>query len=207
MTRRTLLKLTALLHDVGKPATKSVQPNGRVRFFGHSELGAEMVEAVMRRLRFSEQQTHMVATMVTHHLRPGQWSNGGVPTNRALYRYFRDLGDVAIDTVFLNLADHLAARGPAMDPEDWQGHVAVAGYALKRYFQHSAKGKEPRLVTGDDLMREFGLAPGPLIGELLAAIDEAWKTGEIATREEALALAEAAIGHPASPRLRSPQDR
>lgn len=186
--RQTLLKLTALLHDVGKPATKSVQANGRVRFFGHSELGAEMVERAMVRLRFSDQQTRMATTMVTHHLRPGQWSDGGLPTNRALYRYFRDLGDVAIDTIFLNLADHLAARGPMMDREDWAEHVAVAEYALDKYFDHEEKTRQERLVTGHDLMQAFGLAPGPLVGRLLAEVDEAWRTGAISGKDEALAL-------------------
>jgi poly(A) polymerase len=189
MTRGSLLKLTSLLHDVAKPATKSTQPDGRVRFFGHSERGAEMVQRTLRRLRFSEQQVEMVRHMVEEHLRPGQWSSGGLPTSRALYRYFRDLGDVAVDTIFLNLADHMAARGPRLDPQDWRGHVAMAQYALDVYFKQSEGGAEPRLVTGRDLMEALGLEPGPAIGRLLAEVEEAWRTGEISTQEEALELA------------------
>jgi len=195
LTRRTLLKLAALLHDVGKPATKSVQPNGRVRFFGHSELGAEMAKTAMARLRFSEQQIKVVTTMVRHHLRPAQWSDGGVPTPRALYRYFRDLGDVAVDTIFLNLADYMAARGPLMDPLHWGAHVAVTSYAMASSVHQEKKAPTPRLVTGNDVMEAFGLEPGPVVGQLLTQIDDAWRLGRIGTREEALDLARRALRH------------
>lgn len=189
LTRAAVLKLAALLHDVAKPQTKSVQPDGRIRFFGHSELGAEMVVPALTRLRFSDQQVQLVGTMVEEHLRPGQWSDGALPTPRALYRYFRDLGDAAVDTIFLNLADHIAARGPELEPRRWAQHVALAQFALDTYFQQEERAAQPRLVTGYDVMRTFGLPPGPMVGDLLREVDEAWKTGAIATKDEALELA------------------
>ncbi|MFQ5934025.1 MAG: HD domain-containing protein, partial [Dehalococcoidia bacterium] len=88
--RGALMKLAALLHDVGKPRTKSVESSGRIRFYGHSQVGAEMTRRIMRRLRFSGRETKHVETIVLHHLRPGLMSSPGeLPTAKAIYRYFR----------------------------------------------------------------------------------------------------------------------
>ena len=112
-TRLTMLKLAALLHDVAKPATRSVEPSGRIRFLGHHKVGARVTEEILGRLRLGGRGIELVATMIEHHLRPSQMAQRGeMPTARAVYRYFRDLGDAAIDTLYLNLADYLAARGP-----------------------------------------------------------------------------------------------
>jgi len=162
-----------------------------MRFFGHAELGAEMVEKILRQLRFSNHGIEAIARMVDNHLRPGQWSDAGRgPTARALFRYFRDVGNVAVDTIFLNLADHLAARGPMLDAVRWQEHVEVANAALAHYFdQRLRHAAMPRLVSGNDLMEALHLQPGPVVGRLLAEVDEATAVGVVATKEEALTLA------------------
>lgn len=188
MSRRALLKLTALFHDAGKPETKTFEPSGRMRFFGHEDLGAQMAETALGRLRFSKQEVRAVVTMIAHHLRPGQWSSGEVPSRRAMYRFFRDLDEVAVDTIFLNLADHLAARGPGIVVDHWKRHVAVAEEVLREYFREQEQQSEPRIITGRDIIEVFGLEPGPQIGRLLAEVEEARATGAVRSREEALAL-------------------
>jgi len=95
-----LLKLAGLLHDVGKPETKAPDAMGRIRFIGHMALGAEKASNVMRRFRFSGAETRFVSTIVEQHLRPGQMSSSGPPTRRALYRFFRDTSDAALDILF-----------------------------------------------------------------------------------------------------------
>ena len=112
-TRGTLLKLAALFHDIAKPQTKSQDETGRTRFFGHSEQGAEIAIQRLTHLRISSKGIEMVAKMVEQHLRPtGMRDGDDWPTNRAIHRYFRDVGDVAIDTLYLSLADYLGAKGP-----------------------------------------------------------------------------------------------
>ena len=187
--RSTLVKLAALLHDVGKPATKTIEPSGRMRFFGHPELGAQMVEERLHGLRFSQVETSAVCTMVGQHMRPAQWRDSGPPTQKALFKFFRDLGAVAIDTIFLNLADHLGARGPSLNREHWDDHVAWAEQVITWHYEQVRRVGAPRPVTGDDLMRAFGLRPGKRVGELLLAIDEARAAGVVASRDDALALA------------------
>ena len=189
-TRGTLLKLAALLHDVGKPQTKTVEAGGRTRFFGHQTLGASMSVQILERLRLSSRGIEMVRAMVESHLRPTQMSqNGELPTPRAVYRYFRDMGDAAIDTLYLNLADHLAARGPQLDMAAWERHTAVASHILETGTTQVAPEVMPRLITGHDLIRTLGLSPGPRIGALLEGVREAQSAGEVQDGEEALAWA------------------
>ncbi len=186
-TRRSLLKLAALLHDVAKPQTKAVGEDGRTRFLGHAKLGADIAVAILERLRFSSKEIRLVEAMVRQHLRPGQMSLSGLPTHRAIYRYFRDSGEAGIDTLYLSLADHLAARGPNLNLAGWQQHTQLVEYVLAQHFEQQRLTAPARLVSGHDLIRTFGLKPGPDIGELLEAVNEAQASGEITTKEEALA--------------------
>jgi poly(A) polymerase len=114
-------------------------------------------------------------------------SQGGLPSHRAIYRYFRDTEDAGIDVLFLGLADHLATRGPRLEMAGWQEHVQLVEYVLAQHFEQEGRVKPPKLVDGHDLINIFGLNPGPKIGKLLEAIREAQASGEITNREEALA--------------------
>ncbi|MFH1381816.1 MAG: HD domain-containing protein [Chloroflexota bacterium] len=185
--RAALLKLAALLHDVAKPQAKALDADGRVRFLGHPQQGAAITAGILERLRFSSREVKLVESEVRYHLRPGQMSQEGLPTRRAIYRYFRDAGDAAIDTLFLSLADHLATRGPNFDTERWREHTEMVAYALAERFQEESVVHPPKLVSGDDLINLFSLSPGPKFKEVLEAVREAQAAGEVTTREEALA--------------------
>ena len=194
--RSTVLKLAALLHDISKPSTKHFEPSGRMRFFGHDTEGAEVAEQILKRLRFCGRTCDMVRSMVRYHLRPSQLSQKGeLPSARAMYRYYRDLGDVAVDTLYLNMADYLAARGPDLELDDWAEHCRMLGHVLAMYDSGPDSTEGPSwLIDGHDVMAEFSLGPGPLIGEVLEVVREAQSTGEIATRQEALDLAGVRLG-------------
>ncbi len=195
-TRRTLLKLAALFHDIAKPQTKQDDATGRTRFLGHSEAGARITARRLTELRLESRGATAVAKMVEHHLRPVHMMQGvELPTRRAAYRFFRDLGDAAVDTLYLSLADFLSAKGPELNNEDWTGHARMIGHLLHEHFHPSVAPPPVSLVNGRDLMERFNLEPGPLIGALLHRIDEASATGEISTREEALALASKTFDH------------
>ena len=193
-TRLALLKLTCLLHDVAKPQTKTIDENRRMRFFGHSEEGAKISRAVLRRMRYSGRSVSMVSRMIEQHLRPSQMNQPGeLPTKRALYKYFRDLKEVAIDLLYLNLADYLAARGPNLDLQDWEGHCRVIESILLARLEQEDKQVVYKLVSGHDIMHTFGLSSGPLIGELVEIAKEAQAAGQISTKEEALELLKASL--------------
>ncbi len=186
-TRRSLLKLAALLHDICKPQTKAIEADGRMRFLGHPEEGATLAAGILERLRFSTKEIKLVSSVVKYHMRPTQMSQETLPTGRAIYRYFRDVGDAGIATLYLSLADHLATRGPELILPNWKYHVKIVTYVLKEHFQQKKVAPPAKLVDGNDLINVFGMKPGAKIGELLEEIREAQATGELTTREEALA--------------------
>jgi poly(A) polymerase len=188
---RMILILAALLHDIAKPEKRAVAENGRIRFLEHDKAGAEMAEAVMRRLRFSGRERRAVSLLVRYHMRPTQLSPSGLPTARAIYRYFRDTGEFGIDVLFLSLADHAAARGPGRIPEEWQRHCATVAHLVRTRYEESRRVDPPRLINGADLMRFLKLPPGPEIGQLLEQVREAQASGKLDTAEQALDYAAA----------------
>ncbi len=187
-TRRSLLKLAALLHDVGKPQTKAIYTDGRMRFLGHAKEGAAIVANMLERLRFSTKEVKLIEALVRYHLRPTQMSQDELPSRRAIYRYFRDTGEAGIDILFLSLADHLAARGPHLNLSYWQEHTQVVEYVLSQRFEQESIARPPKLIDGHDLINNFGMNPGPEIGEILEAVREAQASGEVTTRQEALSF-------------------
>ena len=180
-----LIKLAALLHDIAKPETR-ITVDERVRFYGHAEQGAALAAGILERLRFSNKEIKLVELMVRYHLRPTQMGREGMPTQRAIYRYFRDTGSAGIDIIFLSLADHLAARGPDLDREQWKWHTEQANYILTECSRKESLISPPKLIDGHDLMDLFGLKPGPQIREILEAVKESQAAGELSTREAAL---------------------
>ncbi len=190
-TRATMLKMGALLHDVAKPQTKMVDPKGKTRFLGHHSIGAEVCRDIAGRLRVSNRGAEMLATLVENHLRPTQMCQGGaMPTHRAIYRYFRDVGDAAIDTLYLSLADHLAARGPTITMEGWKEHIDITEHILNVGTREQAPENMPRLITGHDVMRTLGLQPGPLVGRILEEVRGAQASGTVSDADSALVLAQ-----------------
>ncbi|MFC2058783.1 CCA tRNA nucleotidyltransferase [Chloroflexota bacterium] len=187
-TRKALLKLAALLHDIAKPKTKTIEQDGRMRFLGHPQEGSKIAGQIMERLRFANREIKIVQLMVENHLRPGQLAGEGTPSHRAIYRYFRDTEDAGIDTLFLSLADHLATRGPKLDLAHWCEHAEMTQYMLFKWFEEKTVVTPPKLIDGHTLMEKLGLSPGPMLGELLEAVREAQAAGEISTAEEALDL-------------------
>ncbi|HXY74987.1 MAG TPA: HD domain-containing protein [Dehalococcoidales bacterium] len=183
-THRSLMKLAALLHDIAKPQTKAPDKNGRMRFLGHPEQGAEIVENIMERLHFSSKEAKFVTVMVKYHLRPTQM--GQPPTSRAIYRFFRDTGDAGLAVLYLSLADHLATRGPGLIPEGWKEHTNIVRCIIKEHFRRDRIEPPRKLVDGHDLINVFGLKPGPKLGKLLEAVREAQATGELTNRQQTL---------------------
>lgn len=192
--RAAYLNLAALLHDVAKPATKTIEPSGRIRFIGHHAEGADIARDILARLRFGKRGAEHIAAMVHHHLRPRQMAqDGAMPSGRALYRYYRDVGGAALDTLYLNAADYLAARGPALDMDDWARHCALMRHIADDRGREKSPQAMARLITGYDIMDKFALQPSPAIGRLLEKARLAQASGHITTKTEALALVAASL--------------
>jgi putative nucleotidyltransferase with HDIG domain len=190
MTRGEALRWAALLHDVAKPATRSVRAlDRRVTFTGHDVLGADLARAVLGRLRASVRLREHVAALVRHHLRLGFLVHEPQPLARdTVFSYLHDCDPVEVDVTLLSVCDRLATRGSKAE-QAIEAHLALAGRMLSDALRWRAQGPPQPLLRGDELARELEIPLGPRLGDLLELLAQAQYTGEVTTREQAIALA------------------
>lgn len=191
---RALLFFAALYHDVCKPQTRTVEESGRIRFFDHDEQGAEV--AAQRGIAFnlSNDEINRLRVVIANHMRfhfqtSRMEGQGKSPSRKAIYRFFRASGPAGVELVLLGLADLRATQGNTLKQETWSAALDVARILLENYWERPEETiAPPRLLDGNDLMKELSLKPGPIIGQLLEAIREAQATGKVETREQAFAF-------------------
>ncbi len=182
----------ALLHDVGKPATFRPAPTvdktqvsesrpgapavvtaGRIRFDGHVEVGVRIAEDILKRLRFSSEETSQTLLLIENHMRFGDVHRMKEST---LKRFFR----------LQKFEEHLALH--RMDVLSSFGDLRNYEYARNRFEATPVEEVRPKLlVTGKDLIAA-GYRPGPRFKEMLALAEDAQLEGRIGTVEEGLAL-------------------
>ncbi len=187
MSRGTALRFGALLHDVGKPATRG-EREGFVTFVGHDSVGAEMVGALCGRLRAGQRLTRHLQGLTLHHLRLGFMVHEAPLPPRRVHEYLRATEPVAADVTLLTVADRLSARGsgPFATEEAIEAHLDLAREMLAAALDWRRDGPPPPLVRGDELAAALGIELGPELGELLAELEAAQYAGEVSTREEAI---------------------
>ena len=170
----TSLVFSVLFHDLGKPATYSLDPaEGRIRFSGHDKVGAEMTQQVMERLRFSREEMDATVEAVANHM------------------IFKDVQLMRVS----RLKRFMARPGFETEMELHRVDCASSHGALDNYEFLTAKREEfakeplipPPLVTGRDVLA-LGWKPGPKVGEILEAVQTRQLEGTLATREDALAF-------------------
>lgn len=184
------MKLATLLHDIGKPATFEIDPEGRIHFYGHPQIGSPIVATIMNRLGASTAERRFAQLIAAHHMRPGQLGQIEELTPRATRRYFLDLGKAGIPLTLISLADHLATIGPQEFNPSWGKHLHVVRQLLTTYIREREIIVPPRLLSAQELMRRLKLEQGPIIGKLLGTIADAQAEGRVHSKEEALWLAE-----------------
>lgn len=172
-----------LLHDIGKPATKGTVPDKRfggtrTGFYGHHEVGATIAEALLRRLRFPNDQIDLIVWLVRHHMMIHEILEMRVGRQK------RWLLDPRLpDLLELHRAD-ASGKGEGK-------RINLQAYQDVKKLMQDERAKPPpppKLVDGNDIMKEFKLKPGPRVGELLKLVEDAVWEGEIKTKEEALQL-------------------
>jgi poly(A) polymerase len=192
---RAALFFAALYHDVQKPATKSIENSGRIRFFDHDVKGAQVVEERARAFNLSNDEVERITRIVANHMRFHFFSSRlegdkQAPSRRAIYRFFRDTDKAGVDLILLGLADLRGIQGPTLSQETWIAALDIARILLENYWEKPQETvTPPRLLDGNEVMSELGLQPGRLIGQLLEAIREGQATGKVTNREQALDLA------------------
>lgn len=114
--RWALLKLAVLLHDVGKPATRTVDTDGEIHFYDHEHVGAELAERRLRALRFPETSIAWIATIIQHHLAPLRLGVGGNGNIRSPIQFGREVGDPAAAIALHSAADQLGKGDSRVKP-------------------------------------------------------------------------------------------
>ena len=162
-----------LLHDVGKPATfRSARETGdRIRFDGHVEVGMAMARNLLGRLKFSNEDTEQILSLVEHHMR---FKDAQQMRPATLKRFVRlpSFGE----HLTLHRLDCLASHGNLGAYEFVSEFVATTPPEAIR---------PARLLTGHDLLG-LGYGPGPQLGKILAAVEEAQLDGELPDRDRAI---------------------
>ena len=194
-SRRSLLFLAALFHDIAKPQSKKMDEEGQYHFWGHDQQGAEMLAGRARALALGNDEIQWLETIVRNHMRIHFHTNrlvreGKPPSRRAIYRFFRKTGPAGVEVCLLALADLRATYEQTLPQETWTAALEVVRMLLEAWYEKKEEQVTPQpLVDGNDLMRELSLKPGKKIGDLLEAVREAQAVGEVSTKEQALALA------------------
>lgn len=192
---RAALFFAALYHDVEKPATKSVDEAGRIRFFDHDVKGAQAASTRGHAFNLSNDEIQRIKKIVYNHMRFHFFTmqleeKKQEPTRKAIYRFFRDAGEAGVDLILLGLADARGTYAHTLTREFWQANLNIAHILLENYWEKREETvAPPRLLDGKDLMKELNLEEGRIIGQLLEAIREEQAAGNILTRERAVQFA------------------
>lgn len=175
----------ALLHDIGKPATfRSPDPNkpgDRIRFDGHVEVGVRIAQAILSRLRFSNEDTEQIIALVKNHMRFGDILQMREST---LKRFLR----------LPKFDEHLALHW--MDASSAHGDLRLYEFAKRHFEATPIETISPKLlITGKNLI-DAGYSPGPQFKAMLEAAEDAQLEGHAATIEDALAIVRKLFGQP-----------
>lgn len=158
------LRLTALLHDVGKPETRRLYPEKGYTFYGHDLIGAKFTRGILRRLRFSSADTERITNLIKHHMRLNLLEEN--VTDRALRRLVRELGPILDDLFLLARADRTGYRPCSTSDLDRLSR------RIESLGREEIEALKPPL-NGHEVMRLLGIKPGPKVGRVLESLLEA----------------------------------
>ena len=185
-TLSTILKLGILFHDIGKPKTARII-NNRWRFFNHPIVGSRIISKILSRLKFSRRTTECVSSLVNAHMRAGGLANLEVLSDRAQYRFFRDMDEYGIAMLIVSLADHYTYIPNSFGYNKDKHEVTTKNMVRWFYKNQQEKFIKPKkIIDGHQIMQTFQLQPGPIIGDLLKYVQEEIALGNIQMYDQAV---------------------
>lgn len=178
--RKTLLKLAALLHDIGKPGSaKKIE--GRLRFFEHEEMGCDIINIIGKRLKLSNNEIKYLKILTLHHMRIGNLTSAEKLTDRAAWRFFRDLQGDAVDLIVLSVTDaYTYPKGRTRTL-----HKIMANKLLNKFYRQKEKIAPIKLLNGFEIMKILKISESPLVGKILEELEESQVLKKIKTKKEA----------------------
>lgn len=193
-----MLKYAALYHDTGKPRCRS-EKNDQIHFYGHETESAALFLSMADRLKFSNDEKKHGQTVIQNHLRPlFLFDNfrANRLSARSKTRLYMDCGQFTPDVLLHGLADSLSKRNDE-DPDTKQLFMGFVREVAKDYAtRHLPALDQSKLITGGDLISEYGLTPSPQFRAILTRVEEARLAGLISTRDEAGDLVKKLLENP-----------
>ncbi len=188
----TILKLSALLHDIAKPQTFTIRED-EYTFWGHDKEGAKKTQIIAKRLKLSNKSSKVLKILVENHMRLHLLARTGEITDKAKGRFFRQLKETGVIAVILSLSDSLASSGDL-------GFFYLLPFAREMvdfYFNKFLKKEnlQKPLLSGYDIMDILNIKPGPKVGKIIKALLDAQAEGKIKTKEEAISFIKEEFGH------------
>lgn len=187
--RRVLLRWAALFHDLGKPAAARLR-DGRITFYNHDNIGANIFRQVGERLRWSRWSIELVSRLIASHMWPFHLCNvgrGGDVSTKACLRLVKSLAEDLPGLFMLAMADSLAGQGPGKPEgmeEEIDGLYQQVVDVVSRQIEPVLAG--PPLLNGHDLIT-LGYQPGPLFRKILDGLEQVRIDGDVVDRDQAFA--------------------
>ncbi len=184
-----LLKISALLHDIAKPHTFEIR-DGKITFYNHDKLGAQIAKEIGKRLRLGEDATKFICAIVEHHLRPFYLRESlrkGELTDRGRAKFWRDCGDIA-PWLFLHAIADAFGSGDDEEEVSWLLRTIHELNEFKR--KNLANIPIKPLLSGEEIMKLLNIGPGPKVGEVKKALERAQWEGIVNSKEEAIRFVE-----------------
>lgn len=176
-------QLAALLHDIGKPQAQEILED-KIKFLGHEDVGGEIAEGIMRRLKFDKEVVSRVRVMVENHMRPHHLTRGDAGP-KALRKFIQDVGKELVEAVLdLAEADSLGNLPPKNEIPDLRDKIDKVSAPAAR--------AEVLPLNGNEIQQILEIKPGKEVGEALKYLkDEKYEmalAGKEMTKDEAIDL-------------------
>jgi poly(A) polymerase len=179
---KTLLRLAGLFHDIGKPATKKLMPKIGWTFHQHEHVGKKMVYALSKRLRFSKNDTDYLAKLVRWHMQPIGLMDDGI-TDSAVRRLVVNLGEELEDLLILGRSD-ITSGNPYKKEKRLKNYDFLEEKIAEVLEKDKLRAFQSPL-RGEEIMELANLKPGPTVGRIKEAIEEAILDGIIPNEHDA----------------------
>jgi len=178
------LRLAALFHDIAKPRTKGID-GGKVHFRHHEVVGGKMTRKIMEKLRYDKALIKKVVRLVELHLRPHTFKMGW--TDSAVRRYIVDAAEEIQELNELVRSDVTTKN--IKKREEIYGYLDNLQERIEEVSEKEEIKKMRPPISGDEVMKDLAIDPGPLVGKIMKALYEQRINEGLVSKEEALCLA------------------
>jgi len=183
----SLLILACIYHDAGKGVVPTVIKDNRKRFPKHAKKGSELIHNRAKIMGFSKSEIEYLTKIVRFHMKPSQSEFTNNKRDIYIHRFYKKTGLAGILVGFIHLSDVLATYEDTLTDDRWNRAISSVNNIFDAYFIHYDKIiNPPKLINGNDILKEFNLQPGEKIGGLLERVTEAQVKGEVNTKGEAI---------------------